>query len=83
MVARRREVRSCLTVRYPHNLRGGVGVVEGALGGELAGVLVQGNHLHLVVVFLHEGTQGKTEPARWWMVDKPWQEKRLGGGKTR
>ena len=48
-----------------HRACGGVGVVEGALGGELGGVLVQGDHLDLVVVLLHKTAQCKSEPSVW------------------
>ena len=39
-----------LAVRDPHDLGGGVGVVEGALRGELGRFLVQGDNLKLKIV---------------------------------
>lgn len=49
--------RDTFAVRYPHNLRGGIRMIECALSTEFRRLLVQGNNLHFVVVFLHKASQ--------------------------
>ena len=51
-----------LGVGYPHYLGRGVGVIEGGLGLELGGLLVERHDLDAVVVLLHEGAQRQPEP---------------------
>lgn len=50
------------TVRNPHNLGCRVGVVERAFSSELRSVFVKGHHLHLIVIFLNEASEGQSEP---------------------